>query len=184
MSEEKQTPKSRLAPVGKVNKTSILNYLVILFAGAFILLALAYFMDQRSNIDGLTDSLSAMQSAQEMYQENSELKTEISQLKDQLHELEDQLALQAGSKDEELTSLQEQAEALSEKVESLEKTAQAMDWFWQINEAFVRDRYTLTRELIENMGEELVEYLPRESITDNQRFSPYDRYQEIYEALY
>ena len=29
-----------------------------------------------------------------------------------------------------------------------------------------------------------MEYLPKESVTDNGRFSPYDRYQEIYEALY
>ena len=59
-----------------------------------------------------------------------------------------------------------------------------MDWFWQINEAYVRGRYTQARTLIEDMGEELPEYLPKESITDNDRFSPYDRYQEIYEALY
>lgn len=184
MSEEKQSPKSRLASSGKVGKTSILTYLVILFAGAFVLLALAYFMDQRSNIDGLADSLSAMQSAQELYQENSELKTEIAQLNDQLEELEAQLKQQEGIKAEEFSALQEQVETLTDKVGRLEKTSQAMDWFWQINEAFVRDRYTLTRELIEEMGEDLVEYLPHESITDNMRFSPYDRYQEIYEALY
>ena len=29
----------------------------------------------------------------------------------------------------------------------------------------------------------LVEYLPKESVTDNGRFSPYDRFQEIKEAV-
>ena len=33
-------------------------------------------------------------------------------------------------------------------------------------------------------GSALKEYLPTESTTDNDRFSPADRYQEIYDALY
>ena len=75
-------------------------------------------------------------------------------------------------------------EELEQENEELTKSAEALDWFWQINEAYVRGRYTQARTLIEDMGEELPEYLPKESITDNDRFSPYDRYQEIYEALY
>ena len=60
-----------------------------------------------------------------------------------------------------------------------------MDWFWQIDEAYVRGRWSLCRQLIESLNEAgLVQWLPTESTTDNERFSPYDRYQEIYEALY
>ena len=75
-------------------------------------------------------------------------------------------------------------EALEQENEDLTKSAEALDWFWQINEAYVRGRYTQARSLIEEMGQELPEYLPKESVTNNDRFSPYDRYQEIYEALY
>ena len=56
-------------------------------------------------------------------------------------------------------------------------------WFWQINEAYVRGRYTQARELIAGMGTELASCLPKESVTDTDRFSPYDRYQEICAAL-
>ena len=69
-----------------------------------------------------------------------------------------------------------------------EKLIQAMDLFWQIDEAYVRGRYSLCRELIGRMedlsaGSALKEYLPTESTTDNDRFSPADRYQEIYDAV-
>ena len=69
-------------------------------------------------------------------------------------------------------------------MEDLTKGSQAMDWFWQINEAYARGRYSQARSLIQEMGEELPNYLPKESVTDNGRYSPYDRYQEIYNALY
>ena len=72
---------------------------------------------------------------------------------------------------------------LQDQVEELSKASTALDWFWQINEAYVRGRYSLARSLIEEMGEELPQYLPKESATDNDRFSPADRYQEIYDAV-
>ena len=53
-----------------------------------------------------------------------------------------------------------------------------------MNEAYVRGKYSLCRDLMEEMElRNLVSYLPTESVTNNQRFSPYDRYQEIYEAV-
>lgn len=60
-----------------------------------------------------------------------------------------------------------------------------MDWFWQIDEAYVLGRFSLCRDLIQSLEDGgLVEYLPQDSITDNDRFSPALRYQEIREALY
>ena len=59
-----------------------------------------------------------------------------------------------------------------------------MGWFWQIDEAYVLGKYSLCRSLIDQMGEELVSALPTEAVTDNGRFSPADRYQEIYDAVY
>ena len=55
-----------------------------------------------------------------------------------------------------------------------------MDWFWQIDEAYVRGRYALCRSLIKSLDDAgLTESLPRVSITENDRFSPYDRLGEI-----
>ena len=45
-------------------------------------------------------------------------------------------------------------------------------------------KYSLCRSLIDQMGDELAAALPTEAVTDNGRFSPADRYQEIYDAVY
>ena len=57
-----------------------------------------------------------------------------------------------------------------------------MDYFWQINEAYVRGKTTLCKQLItamESASGQLVENLPKENTTGTDRFSPYDRYMEI-----
>ena len=176
MSEEKHSLQRQADRAKPGSKRSVLIYLVILFAAAFILLLLSFFMQQRSNeetIDGLKQSVSAIQSAQEVYEENAALKEQLEELEDQIQALENEIA-----------GLERGNALLQKEKEDLERTAQAMDWFWQINEAYVRGRYALARQLIEQMGSELPQYLPIQSITDNERFSPYDRYQEIYDALY
>lgn len=177
MTEEKhnlQRQADRVKP--KNSARSVLIYLIILFAAAIILLFMAYLMQQRTNeqtIDGLKESVSAMQTAQDLYEENGVLKEQLEQLKDQVQ-----------AQQNEINGLERGNALLQEEKEALERSTQALDWFWQINEAYVRGRYALARQLIEQMGAELPKRLPTESITDNERFSPFDRYQEIYDALY
>ena len=170
----------------KRRQRSVFQYIAILFAAAFVLLLLTYVMDRRqyeliqdqnqAQINDLLQSATAVQSLQNLNDENAALKDQVEDLQERLDQAEQRL--------EDLTG------QVSELEESFSKTSQAMDWFWQINEAYVRGRYSLCRELIQAMeaGENgqtpLKEYLPKESTTDNGRFSPYDRYQEIYEALY
>ena len=175
MSRERHSLQRQADRAKPGSRRSVLIYLVILFAVAFVLLLLSYIMQQRNSeetIDGLKQSVSAMQSAQDAYEENTLLRQQLEQLEQQ-----------AETDQAERDRLQQQVQELQQQVQELEYTAQAMDWFWQLNEAYVRGRYTLARELIDQMGSELPHYLPRESITDNARFSPYDRYQEIYNAL-
>ena len=105
-------------------------------------------------------------------------------MKEQLDQLEEEL--QAAQN--QIIGLERSNALLQGENESIaaasESTAQAMDWFWQINEAFVRGRTTAALELIQSLNNAgLVEFLPRESITNNGRFSPYERYMEIYNAL-
>ena len=157
------------------------QYIAILFAAAFVLLLLTYVMDRRqyeliqdqnqAQINDLLQSATAVQSLQNLSNENAELKDQVEDLQEQLSRLQSQL--------------DEQSDSVSQLKTALEKTSAALDWFWQIDEAYVRGRYTLCRQLIESLNEAgLVQWLPQESVTDNERFSPYDRYQEIYEALY
>lgn len=182
MSAEKhnlQRQADRTKPSGK---HSVFSYLAILFLAAFVLLLFSYLMDRGNDeaIDGLKDSVSAMQSAQEVYEENKALREQLDQLEDQLEQVQGQLQ----TTQNQVGQLEQQAQGLQQQIDALNLSTQALDWFWQINEAFVRERYTLTRELIEQMGPDLVQYLPDVTVTHNGRFSPRDRYQEIYDALY
>ncbi len=180
MSEEKHNLQRKADRSKAGSRRSVLVYMTILFLAAFIMLLLAYFMQQRSNeeaIDGLKDSVSAIQNAQEVYEENSKLKEQLDQLEEELQAAQNQIIGLERSN----ALLQGENESIAAASES---TAQAMDWFWQINEAFVRGRTTAALELIQSLNNAgLVEFLPRESITNNGRFSPYERYMEIYNAL-
>lgn len=196
MSEEQKNPSSQENPSpAQENKTdkpltpgqqkrrqkSVFQYIAILFGAAFVLLLFTFVMERRqyqmlqeqneAQIDDLQQSVNAVQSLNSLYEENAALKEKTQEL------------------EEENQDLQEQVDQLEQQVSDLsvqaEKTSQAMDWFWQIDEAYVRSRYSLCRQLIESLeAAGLKEWLPKESITDNGRFSPYDRYQEIYDALY
>ena len=159
-------------------RNSVLFYLVILFAAAFLLLLLSYFSQQRANeaaMDNLeATSSSAVETLDQILQERDSLKTQVAGLEEQLAQAQQELAGLKTLTDN-LTVYQEQL-------------TRAMDLFWQIDEAYVRGRYALCRELIAQMedvsaGSALKEYLPAESTTDNDRFSPAQRYQEICDIL-
>ena len=155
---------------------SVVHSIAVLFAAAFLLMLMAYLMDQRQNeamnnlnqsITGLQDSITDQNSLQDIYEDNMQLIQQVGQLEEQVKQLE------------------EKKQSLTSQLSDQEKASQAMDWFWQIDEAYVLGRYSLCRELIQEIQDAgLVDYLPKESITDNGRFSPSGRYQEIYEALY
>lgn len=158
-------------------RNPVLFYLLVLFAAAFLLLLMSFLMQRRANqeaIDNLeATSNSAAQSLENTLEQNEALTKQVEDLEQAVAENQNTIRDQ----DKQLRELEDQ-------VGELTKATQAMDWFWQIDEAYVRGRYALARSLIEDMGEELALALPRESATDNDRFSPYDRYQEIYSALY
>ena len=166
------TPKKR-------RQQSALRYITILFATAFVLLLFTFLMERRQNealmqenqeqIDDLKQSVSAVQSLQGLYEENESLKVTIAELETQIEQLQQTNETLAGK-----LATGEQA------LDTAKRSLNAMDWFWQIDEAFVRGRYSLCRSLIESLDTAgLTETLPRVSITDNERFSPYDRLAEI-----
>ena len=165
---------------------SVFQYIAILFAAAFLLLLYSFMMERRQyqsyleqnqeQIDSLQQSASAVQRLDALYEENAKLKEQVADLEEQLADANDQLDVLP--------------DVISHQEHVLSETCRALDHFWQIDEAYVRGRYSLCRELIqemeatENGQTPLKDYLPKESTTDNGRFSPYDRYLEIYEALY
>jgi len=118
----------------------------------------------------LVSSISSCSKKQEEEDELAALQTTISQLQEENRHLEDQLATES--------------QAAEVYRQDLADTVRVMDLFWQIDEAYVLNRDTRCRELIRILeSESLAGALPTTSTTDNGRFSPYDRYAEICEAL-
>lgn len=179
-------PRRQSARAGRSRRqSSVLRYIAVLFFAAFVLLLITFIMERRQyqrlqeeNQDNIRQSVSATQTLNGILEDNKALQ-------DQVKELEQELARQKAAANEFEAGLDRATAALTHTENVLAWTSQAMDYFWQIDEAYVRGRYSLCRQLITGLQEqELAEYLPKESTTDNDRFSPADRYQEIYAALY
>ena len=153
-------------------RNSVFRYIAFLFAAAFVLLLYTFMLERRQSqqqIDDLKQSNSAAQTLQGLIDENGQLKTETEQMKDQIKELQGLLA-----------AAEEEQGLLQAQIQGEQKTNMAMHWFWQINDASVRGKTKLCRELIQSLEDAgLQNDLPRENFTQNDRFSPYDRYLEI-----
>lgn len=172
-------PRRRLAGAGKNRRrrqSSVFRYIAVLFFAAFVLLLFTFMMERRQyqrlqeeNQDNKQQSVSATQTLNGILEENEQLKAELEEQKGALEELQSRF-----------DRLEDDYTAAEQARVRQSRTAEAMDWFWQINEAYVRGRYSKCRELIASLeGGGLEEYLPKESATNNDRFSPYDRYMEI-----
>lgn len=182
---EEQAPRPPRISQGQQRRRqrSVFQYITILFAAALVLLLYTFMMERRqfeqkqeqdqANISDLQqESVSAVQRLQGLIAENEKLKEQLSEQGQQLEDLQARYdQLEADYKTAEQANIWQS------------RTAEAMDWFWQINEAYVRGKYSLCRGLIEDMGDLLATYLPDYSVTNNDRFSPAERYQEIYSKV-
>ena len=187
--ESKPEPEKKPEHSHKHRQKSVFQYITILFAAAFVLLLYTFMMERRQNDilqqqsnDKLNQlqqqSVSAVQSLDNLYQENEYLKQSMDHLETQISNLE-----------QEKQKLEQDLAASQDTVEWQQRSAQALDWFWQVDEAYVRGKYALCRTLMRHLedtgdGDPLKNYLPQESATKNGRFSPYHRYEEIYHALH
>ena len=178
------TPKRQRTSPQKRRQQSALRYITILFGAAFVLLLFTFLMERRQNealmqenqeqIEDLQQSVSAVQSLKNLYAENDALKEQIAQLEEKTSRLET-----------EKNTLSGHVTNVELNLANAKKGLQAMDWFWQIDEAYAKGKYALCRSLIQSLDTaELTGYLPTESITDNGRFSPADRLAEIRDVLY
>ena len=182
---EQSTPAKRQRTSPKQRRQqSAMRYITILFAAAFVLMLFTYLMERRQNevlmqenqeqIEDLQQSVSAVQSLKNLYAENDALKEQLAQLEEKNSRLETEKNTLSGH----ITNVEL-------NLANAKKGLQAMDWFWQIDEAYAKGKYALCRSLIQSLDTaELTDYLPTESITDNGRFSPADRLAEIRDKVY
>lgn len=165
-------------------RPSALGYFAALFAAALLLLGLTYLMQQRSNeaaLTGLTQSISAMQSVENLLKENealhdetARLETEIFTQAERIQELEAQLegANQGG-------------DVLVESIMRNRDIIFALDLLRLLEQAYGAKEYTTARELIAQL-EDLSEFLPQDPLhifKGRYAPSPAERFGEITDAL-
>ena len=166
-------------------KVSVMGYLTILFAAAFLLLLLSYFMQQRANeqaISGLeATSSNAFDSINNLIAEKDRLTEQVEDLKGQVEDLQEELADTQGQ----LTGAQSDADTAQTAQADARKALEAMDWFWRIQRQFSRGYYADASNMIEEFeAAGLPQYLPQEALTGREGDpSPAQQYQEIRDAL-
>lgn len=162
----------------KDGRHSTMGYLLILFAAAFVLLLLAFFMQHRDNqltLSELSSSITAFDSIDQLLENNESLSAQVDTLENQVSDLEGQLAAQE----------HQQAEALALLGETQASQLEAMDWFWRIQREVSRGYYNTARTLIEDFqATALEDDLPQVSPADPDGPSPAAQYQEILDLLY
>lgn len=153
-------------------RNSVFQYIAVLFMAAFVLLLYTFMMERRQSqqqINDLKQSNSAAQTLQGLIDENDRLKTEAKKLEEQVEELQRQLA-----------AAEERQAALQNEIQNEEKVTLAMEWFWQLNDAYVRGRLKQCREMIATIEEsQLEKLLPTENSANENYLSPAERYAEI-----
>ena len=162
-------------------RNPLLWYLVILFAVAFLLLLLSYFMQMRNNaetINGLKDtSISAVQTLDNLIASRDKLLAQVDELEDQHKQLE-----------EENAALEEALSQATAQGETLERQVQALDYLRRIQSFYTSGSYRSARMVIEAFqAAGLEDALPTEGAYQNDSGSvpsPADEYKAIYDALY
>ena len=162
---------------------SVFQYITILFAAALVLLLYTFMMERRqfelqkeqdrANISDLQkQSTSAVQRLEQLIAENAALKDQLEEEKAQLDALQDR---------------HDQLEAdynLSEQANiSLEQETEALEHLCRLERAYSQKKYNQCREIIQQMGEQLPNYLPPASALGEDQPSPAARYQEIYDKV-
>lgn len=148
-------------------KKPVIVYILILFIAAFMLMALSLLMHQRSNTEALVqlnDSIAAMKELQTAQDRIVDLEQKLEETKDLLSQAE--LQAQAAN------------DAHNNTTHILEETQTAMEWFWQLDEAFLREDFEMCRLILAELDAPAEAPL-REYLTPLTT----ERYQEIREAL-
>lgn len=149
-------------------KKPVVVYIMVLFIVAFLLMAMSFFMHQRSNseaIGQLKDSVSALQEVQATQDENIRLQEDLQQAQDAAKALEKKL--------EDAAAAQTQADT----------KVQAMLSLYVLQQQYAAADYENCRQTIQNMEDSgQATQLASQSGADGV-VSPAQRYQQLKEAV-
>lgn len=150
----------------------VMSYLVILFAAAFLLMLLSYFIQRRSNeetINTLQFSVSSLQSVDDLVAANEALYGQVSEQQQEIFDLE-----------QEKSALEGQLEEIT----LLENQVAAMDWLWRIQRSYSRWEIPDCMSLVEAFeASGLTSYLPSTSPSGADGATPAQQYTALLDAL-
>ena len=157
---------------------SVMVYLAVLFAAAFLLLLLSYFMQQRINRETLDDlqktSTSAVQSLENLIEERDRLVQERQTLEEQLEQLERQSE-----------TLQTQLDAAAGDTAQAEQAAQAAQALQILNEVralYNQHRNREARALLEeypDLEARLEDFTQGMSQEERELYNPLESYRAL-----
>ena len=166
--EKRSSGEAEETPVQETpsGKKPVVVYIMILFIAAFLLMALSFFMHQRSNTEALgelQDSVSAMQ--------------EIQNTQDKVIQLQEELSAQK----EEAEGLEKELEASRKETEAADKNTEAMTALYILQQQYAAGDYDACLSTMQMMEDEgLLQRLPKE---DPNVTPPAQRYEQLKEAV-
>ena len=147
MSETPENKQPKKAP-GK--GAPVFTYLAIMFAAAFLMLLLAYFIQQRNNevaIDGLKDSLTSFQSMDELMEENRALREELEALEQEKETLEETV----DAWEAEYAQLEEMYQNELARCSATSDYLASWGNYWEIEQFYRSERYEECAEAIKTL---------------------------------
>lgn len=125
-------------------KTGVGLYLVILFAAAFLMLLLAYFMQVRSSeetLGSLKESLTSIESLDDLIKQNQDLHDEVDELEG---------ALEAAEKNS--SELEKSYQSALADAETAQTALLSWSVFWEAEELYRAEDYEACAELVRSWG--------------------------------
>lgn len=144
VSRETPEPEEPTSPAGMNKRSSVYVYLAVLFGAAFLMLLLAYFVQQRNN-DAVLDDLRMTNASREELLENIKaLEEERDQLQKEVTYQKDRVA----QKNEESSRAQESLEYTIRSLSDRSIQKQSLEYFWYLDQFMGNKEYTLASAVI------------------------------------
>lgn len=159
--------KPQTSPADKPGKKPVVVYIMILFIAAFLLMALSFFMHQRSNSEVLGELQNSVTTMQEVQREQ-----------EKIMELQEELA----SMQEELTALQEEADQQQSAAQAQQDAMEALTSLYRLQQEYSARHYENCQEIIEEMERSGAPSLLPQDVGSGIT-PPDERYQELKAAV-
>lgn len=176
MSDTPKQPRPPSQNSERESKARVLRYLVILFAAAFLLLLLAFLMQQRTNRETISDLAESMSSVQNVVEKNADLTQRVAELEEETQSLQAALEKAAAASEESRQALDLAARRLN-----------ALQTLNQLRALYNQGKYQAARELLEQNPalEQTLEEYSSNALSQEARaiYDPLEAYRKLADWL-